>query len=95
MDETEPKRLPVMRGQVLIHDHGTWCQLFCVASVNELKKGGVSAKLLSFEGGTGNVWSSGEYRVHFPDGIQPPFHVVSAGDVVKGKWPERLEDDGA
>lgn len=85
------RELPVMRGMVLIEDRGKYAQLWAVGGVRTTKKG-ASVTLLSYSGGGGNCYAASEARATFPDGVvRPPFYLVTAGDVVQGKWPERMK----
>lgn len=84
----------VMRGQVLLEDQGTRVHLWTVSSTRSPRKDGmISARLISFSGGPtpSEVLCCSEASASFPDGaIRHPFHLVSALDVMKGKFPERL-----
>jgi hypothetical protein len=84
----------VMRGMVLAEDTGNTIQLWAVTAVRTTKKG-ASATLVGYSGARGgNVWASSEARATFPDSeVRPPFHVVSALDVARGKFPERLKPE--
>lgn len=85
--------MKVMPGMVLIEDHGRWMTLWAVCGVRKPRKdGGVTATLRSFSGVTNGVHASAEATATFPGGlVKEPFYLVTAEEVMRGKWPERLK----